>query len=304
MSRSVEVLHIVVVYNGLNWLPDVVDSVRASGTGEVWAIDHGSSDGSWEWLRDHLPEANRVQGPNAGFGEGNNRGLEEALRRNVDAVHLLNQDAKVDPAGMATQVEWLLDRADRGHRLEVSSPIHWDWTGAEPYWHFDHLYAKGWREKEAPFEVRFINAAAWLMTLDTVRTVGGFNPAFFMYGEDNEWAHRLRRAGGSFWIHPDASLYHDEKVKPWPKATILERMAYADEVTRFFEGEDTAEVWRKAATGRAIGRALHRSRWADSLMGTMWKGERAAARRVAEDLPRWTELRAAMRTHDIPHLTP
>jgi hypothetical protein len=39
-------------------------------------------------------------------------------------------------------------------------------------------------------------------------------------------------------------------------------------------------------------------------MGTMWKGERAAARRVAEDLPRWTELRAAMRTHDIPHLTP
>ena len=172
--------------------------VRASGTGEVWAIDHGSSDGSWEWLRDHLPEANRIQGPNAGFGEGNNRGLEEALRRNVDAVHLLNQDAKVDPTGMATQVEWLLDRANRGHRLEVSSPIHWDWTGAEPYWHFDHLYAQGWREQEAPFEVRFINAAAWLMTLDTVRTVGGFNPAFFMYGRTtNGHTASAARAGPS-----------------------------------------------------------------------------------------------------------
>lgn len=304
MERPVQVLHIVVVYNGLKWLPEVVESVRASGTGEVWAIDHGSTDGSWAWLCDHLPEHNRVQGPNDGFGAGNNRGMEEALRRGVDAVHLLNQDAKVDPAGMMAQVRWMLDREAEGHRLEVSSPIHWNWEGTEPYHHFDKQYAPQWRSHSAPFPVRFINAAAWLMTLDTLRTVGGFNPAFFMYGEDNEWGHRLRKAGGTFWIHPDAALYHDEKVKPWPMSTILERMAYADEVTRFFGSEDAPERWRRDAWKRSLGRAVHRSRWFHSLTGTTWKGERAAIKRVSEDLDRWDALRGAMRNQASPHLDP
>ena len=59
------------------------------------------------------------------------------------------------------------------------------------------------------------------MSLETVQTVGGFNPAFFMYGEDNEWAHRRKR--GPLWIHPDGALYHDEKPKPWPQLVVLEQ---------------------------------------------------------------------------------
>ena len=135
----------MVVYNGLKWLPELLESVRASNTGEVWAIDHGSTDGSWAWLKDNLPENNRTQGPNVGFGSGNNRGMEEAIRRQVGAVHLLNQDARVDPEGMSTMSQWVVERSRAGHALDVASPIHWDWNGEEPYAHFDQRYARGWR---------------------------------------------------------------------------------------------------------------------------------------------------------------
>ena len=303
-SMVPEVLHIVVVYNGKAWLPQLVESVQASGTGEVWAIDHGSTDGSWEWLREHLPASNRIQGPNLGFGSGNNRGMEEALRRGVPGVHLLNQDARVDPQGMRVMTDWILQREREGHALEVVSPIHWDWEGKVPYEHFDKRYAPQWREHTVPFEVPFIHAASWLMTLNTVRQVGGFNPAFFMYGEDNEWAHRLKKAGGRFWIHPEGSLFHDEKPKPWPKPTVLERMAFAAEVTAFFEGTATASEWRRSAFRRVAARALHPHRWLDVLTGSMWLGERSAMRRVRENVEAWEAARNAVRHQESPHLIP
>ena len=190
-----EVLHIVVVYNGLKWLPELLESVRASNTGEVWAIDHGSTDGSWAWLKDNLPENNRTQGPNVSFGLGNNRGMEEAIRAS-GCGSLAQQDARVDPEGMSKMAQWLVERTGRDtpwmwrpHSLGLDSE--------EPYVMFDQRYARGWRAHSTPFEVPFIHAASWLM-LETVQTVGGFNPAFFMYGEDNEWAHRLKKAGGRF----------------------------------------------------------------------------------------------------------
>ena len=299
-----EVLHIVVVYNGMAWLPELLESVKASGTGDVWAIDHGSSDGSWAWLRDNLPPSNRVQGPNLGFGTGNNRGMEEALRRGVDAVHLLNQDARVDPEGMKVLAKWVVQREREGHALEVVSPIHWDWKGEEPYKHFDRRYAPQWRNRQEPFEVPFIHAASWLMTRNTVRQVGGFNPAFFMYGEDNEWAHRLKKAGGRFVVHPDGALYHDEKPQPWPKPVILERMAFAAEVTGFFDGQDTAEAWVRGARRRAVARALHPDRWLDTLTGAIWQGERAALRRVRNDIQAWEASRSALAHQPSPHLNP
>jgi len=299
-----EVLHIVVVYNGLKWLPELLESVRASNTGEVWAIDHGSTDGSWAWLKDNLPENNRTQGPNAGFGLGNNRGMEEAIRRQVDAVHLLNQDARVDPEGMSKMAQWLVERTRAGHAMDVASPIHWDWNGEEPYVHFDQRYARGWRAHSTPFEVPFIHAASWLMSLETVQTVGGFNPAFFMYGEDNEWAHRLKKAGGRFWIHPDGALYHDEKPKPWPQPVVLERMAFADEVIRFFDSTTPPEVWSRSVWRRTLMRAMHPDRWLDVLSGAMWKGERAARQRVQKDVVKWAARRDALQHEQSPHLTP
>ena len=41
------------------------------------------------------------------------------------------------------------------------------------------------------YEISFLNAAHWFIPKDTVEVVGGFNPYFFHYGEDNEYVNRL-----------------------------------------------------------------------------------------------------------------
>ena len=66
-----EVLHIVVVYNGLKWLPELLESVRASNTGEVWAMTRfdrrvlGVVEGQFA-------RGQQGAGSNLGFGLGNN----------------------------------------------------------------------------------------------------------------------------------------------------------------------------------------------------------------------------------------
>jgi GT2 family glycosyltransferase len=50
-----------------------------------------------------------------------------------------------------------------------------------------------------PFkEVLFINAAAWLLPMSTLEVIGGFDPLFQHYGEDDNYCHRV--------------LYHHKKI--------------------------------------------------------------------------------------------
>ena len=56
----------------------------------------------------------------------------------------------------------------------------------------------------------------------------------------------------------------------------VERMAFADEVIRFFDSTVPSEVWSRSVWRRTLMRAMHPDRWLDVLSGAMWKGERAA----------------------------
>ena len=61
------------------------------------------------------------------------------------------------------------------------------------------------------FELDFINAAHWFLPKDTVEKVGGFNPYFFHYGEDNEYVNRLRYKEKKTFLIKDCFAVHDGK---------------------------------------------------------------------------------------------
>lgn len=296
MERSI--LFILVTHNALRWLPAVVESLEASGCGDVWTVDHDSTDGTWEWLVDQLDGDARVRAPNLGFGRGSNRGLRVAQTRGYRYVYLVNQDARVEPAGVRRMLEWMEARTDEPL---VLSPVHRNWGGTKPYPHFEKYYAPDWRNHDRPFRVEFINAAAWMMSMRTLRAVGGFNPAFFMYGEDEEWGARLRAVGGSFWVHPDALLFHEEPIPP-PLVTVLERMAFADEVTRFFAGQQPASFWRRSFWLRASLRALQPKHWINALTGRALRAERAVKKRMFPALRDWEMLRAQTQQEAVRYL--
>lgn len=62
-----------------------------------------------------------------------------------------------------------------------------------------------------PFDVPFVNAAVWLLPRKTLQKVGGFDPIFFHYGEDKNYAQRLIYHGLKTIVVPEARAVHDRR---------------------------------------------------------------------------------------------
>ena len=63
-------------------------------------------------------------------------------------------------------------------------------------------------------KTNFVNAAIWLVSASCIKKVGGFNPSFFHYGEDNEYCNRVRSRGLQIAILPSAIGIHDRENRP------------------------------------------------------------------------------------------
>ncbi|WP_449399765.1 glycosyltransferase family 2 protein [Chryseobacterium wanjuense] len=61
------------------------------------------------------------------------------------------------------------------------------------------------------YELDFMNAAHWLLPRNTIETVGGFNPFFFHYGEDNEYVNRVHFHKKKVFLAPESKVVHDGK---------------------------------------------------------------------------------------------
>ena len=78
---------VVVTYNALPWVERALESVRGH---ETIVVDHGSTDGTLELVRERFPEARLIQQGNKGLGGGSNAGMRIA---SGDYFLLLNSDA-------------------------------------------------------------------------------------------------------------------------------------------------------------------------------------------------------------------
>ena len=86
-SPTVDVSVVVVTYNALPWLEQALESVRGH---ETIVVDHGSTDGTVELVRERFPEARVIEQENKGLGGGSNAGMRIA---SGDYFLLLNSDA-------------------------------------------------------------------------------------------------------------------------------------------------------------------------------------------------------------------
>src|SRR5205814_2977746 len=78
---------VVVTYNALPWIEQCLESVRGY---ETIVVDHGSTDGTLELVRERFPEARVLEQENKGLGGGSNAGIRVA---SGDDYLLLNSDA-------------------------------------------------------------------------------------------------------------------------------------------------------------------------------------------------------------------
>jgi GT2 family glycosyltransferase len=255
---------IVVTYNGKKWIDKCFGSlINSTIPVKILAIDNASSDGTPNIIREKFKQVEVIEtAQNLGFGKANNIGLKRMLDDNADYAFLLNQDAWVEK----DTIEKLIKIQQENLDYHLLSPIHLNGKGDAIDRDFQNylgnnftpgFYSDVYLNKNKTFyKGKYANAAAWLLTNHCIETIGGFDPLFKHYGEDDDYISRLHRANLKLAIVPNAVIYHDRpqdirkpnspvrkqpytrallsaKASKPPKRTFLLRKIFTDYITYY-----------------------------------------------------------------------
>ncbi|HMO06023.1 MAG TPA: glycosyltransferase [Paracoccaceae bacterium] len=234
-----DVAVIVVNYGTADLALRAVGSVLARGHGgrrvEVHLVDNASPGGDAARLAAAHAAAgwgDRVtlypETVNHGFGRANNLVLAALAARGAapELVFLLNPDACLKTEAIAELAAFLeahpgaaavgagIDAPGGGPAVTSAfrfpSPVS-EFAGAARFGPLDRLTAR-WAVPLPPGpatrQVGWVAGAAVMLRRRALAEAGGFDPGFFLYFEEVELMHRLRRAGWSIWYHPAARVEH------------------------------------------------------------------------------------------------
>lgn len=213
---TIKIYAIVVTYNGEQWIEKCLSSLQESSIPvAVIAVDNCSTDNTVGMIRQKFSSVDVIEtGKNLGFGRANNIGIKKALEAKADYVFLLNQDAWVEK----NTVETLATVAARHGDYGIISPFHFNWAGSKVDHYFlrmaspdtcaDFLSDSFLKNQRDIYQIEFIHAACWLISRKCLEEVGGFDPLFSHYGEDNDYVIRARIKSLQTGIVPAVNVYH------------------------------------------------------------------------------------------------
>lgn len=216
-NRKQEVLSIVVTYNGADWIEKCLSSlVNSELPTDIIVVDNASNDETCSIIRQKFPDILLIESTeNLGFGKANNIGFKHLLDNSYRFAFLLNQDAWVKP----NTIDKLVGALNNSPQTGMVSPMHLNDDGSKletlfsqfiapdkcPNLYSD-IYCKSIQDKIYPCE--FVNAAAWLVSINCIEQIGGFSPIFYHYGEDDNFCMRMKYHAIELGIFPNAEIHH------------------------------------------------------------------------------------------------
>lgn len=219
---------IVVTWNCRGYLAEFFESIRDCCTDpstEIIVVDNASTDGSADFVADHVPNVRLVRSKdNLGFAKANNVGLTMATG---EFVCLINPDVKVLPGCFRRVLEVMRARPDVGllgpqmlgrdgaaHRSTMRFPSVANCLSQALA--LDRLF--GGRlftgqlmrdfAHDRTREVDVLNGWFWMTRRRTLEDVGLLDERFFMYGEDIDFSRRVHDAGWKRLFLADAAAVH------------------------------------------------------------------------------------------------
>ena len=213
---------IIVTFNAMKWAEKCFSSLRKSSVPvQTIVVDNGSNDGTQDFIKNNFPEVEFLQSPeNLGFGKGNNLGIEMAYKKGADFFYLMNQDAWIFDDSIQNLLD-VFENHPKKEEIGILSPMHLDGSEEKLDLFLDKYIAQNFKTRmisdlylnqvKSFYEISFINAAHWFLPKETVEKVGGFNPYFFHYGEDNEYVNRLHFHGKKILLCAKSRVVHDGK---------------------------------------------------------------------------------------------
>ena len=206
----------------MKWIDRCIQSVLSSSAhSDIFVIDNDSSDNTPDHIAENYPTVHLFRSEkNLGFGGANNIGLQYAIDNNYDYVYLLNQDAWVKEDTFKKMISTHLKHPEYG----ILSPLQFQANEKHLDFNFGAILSKwdaetkvcedflmGLKKDVVPFPR--IMAAHWLISRDCLINVGGFSPAFFHYGEDNNYADRAWHKGYKVGVVMNAIGIHDREIR-------------------------------------------------------------------------------------------
>jgi GT2 family glycosyltransferase len=229
---------IIVNYHSAKMVIDCINSIYDKTRGisyEIIVVDNASGDGSVETLREAFGEKITLidSAENLGFGKANNLGAKQACGKYLfllnpdtllvnDSIGILYEYMEAHPntgvsggnlfspemaptpsfcrafddlRGEKRRASWRKLLGDR-----VCAKLH---IGQEkPMPEFNHT--------DMPEKVAYIFGADMMLPRSVFEQVGGFDPDFFMYGEEEELTWRITQLGYDVMSVPQAKIIHLE----------------------------------------------------------------------------------------------
>jgi len=217
MAKDIRVLAIIVTYNGSTYIENCLNRLKKNiDERNIIVIDNDSKDTTVKIIEERYRQIKLIKlDRNYGFGRANNIGLQMAVTENADYVFLLNQDVYVEEHSIRKLVEISVLYPAYG----ILSPMHLNGRGTALDNHFAGYVATALvsdlyvGKPACIYPCHFVNAAAWLISKKCIETVGGFDPLFFHYGEDDDYVNRVRYFKMKIGVCPGVRIYHDRGLQ-------------------------------------------------------------------------------------------
>jgi N-acetylglucosaminyl-diphospho-decaprenol L-rhamnosyltransferase len=214
---TVPVSVVVVDWNAGTALEACVASVLEDAAAELVLVDNGSTDGSAARVRARHPALRLLEtGENLGFAAGANRG---AAAARGEVLVFLNPDARVLPGAIGRLVGALAAVPGAGIAGGGLADADGRWQPAAarfaPVAHLlldttlGRLPARRWR---APRRVDWVYGTFMAVRREVFERLGGFDPRYFLYGEDMDLCWRAARLGIGCLVVPAARAVHGANV--------------------------------------------------------------------------------------------
>lgn len=218
---------IIVTYNGMRWIENCISSIKEDKVDlEILVVDNNSTDQTVQIIKDEFPFVRLIEKKeNLGFGGANNLGYEIAKKDNAEFIYLLNQDTISYP----DTIFKLIQGANINENTGIISPLHLNDDGQRLDLQFEKEISANnspllisdflLRKNKQYYRIGFVNAAAWLISVNTIEKMGGlFSSAFFHYGEDNNFVSRLKYFGFNIYIDTDSFVHHCREERKGKKS--------------------------------------------------------------------------------------
>ncbi|PIS42866.1 MAG: glycosyltransferase family 2 protein [Candidatus Kerfeldbacteria bacterium CG08_land_8_20_14_0_20_40_16] len=211
---------IILNWNGLEDTKECLKSLRQITYSDYFiiVIDNGSDNNEAKQISIEFSQfAEVISLPkNLGYAKGNNLGIQQALKKNADAVLLLNNDVvvekeflnflvqklKIPPVGIVGPK--ILYYHKKNKIWFGGGGFHW-WTGL--------VFHYGEGKPDSPKysqnrKVTFITGCSMLIKRAVFDKIGYLDEEYQLYWEDADFCYRAVKKGFNLWYVPESRIWH------------------------------------------------------------------------------------------------